>query len=446
MKRFTCIIPFLVVFLFLATESYAQQVDISGQIRPRYEMRNGQGSLKPDGAQAAHFISQRSRLNFKFNNEDFEIGFSVQNIGVWGETSTISRWDVNGTMIHQAWAAYNFSEKVSLKIGRQVFSYDDQRILGGLDWAQQGRSFDAALLRIKPKDDCKLDLAFAYNANRETRFKEPYTVNNFRALQFAHWHKQTKYVGISVLLLNNGLPWMDYSDSTSTPGTREKIAYSQTIGSRVTYKNNAFKANFAFYYQTGKVTRDTTGDGIIESTKKINAFNAMIDFHYKITKSFSAGLGIETLSGTSMKDPGDSDNSFKPLYGTNHKFNGFMDYFYVGNHMNSVGLLDIFLVLKYSKDKFSAALIPHLFNSQADIYGSLSGGSAQDFDSYLGTELDLVISYAVAKNVSLKAGYSQMFATESMQVLKGGNHENTNNWAWVMIDFKPTFFKTDKSN
>jgi len=34
-----------------------------------------------------------------------------------------------------------------------------------------------------------------------------------------------------------------------------------------------------------------------------------------------------------------------------------------------------------------------------------------------------------------------MFATETMQVLKGGNHSNTNNWAWVMITFKPTFFE-----
>ncbi len=33
--------------------------------------------------------------------------------------------------------------------------------------------------------------------------------------------------------------------------------------------------------------------------------------------------------------------AFTPLYGTNHKFNGWMDYFYVGNHGSSIGLQDI---------------------------------------------------------------------------------------------------------
>lgn len=441
MKRFTYVIPLLVVLLFVAAESFAQQTEISAQIRPRYEMRNGFNTLKPDNALPAHFISQRTRLNLKYSSDVFDVGFSVQNVGVWGETSTTTKWDVNGSMVHEAWAAYKFNEKISLKVGRQMFVYDDHRIFGSLDWAQQARSFDAALLRFKGAKDCKLDLAFAYNANRETRFKEPYTVNNFRTLQFAHWHKQINGVGISVLVLNNGLPWMDSSDTLDNGDAREKIAYSQTIGTRLTYKNNGFKSNLAFYYQTGKVTRDTTGDGTKESAKKLNGINVRADIAYAIAGNFTAGVGVEYLSGTSMKDPGDTDNSFKPLYGTNHKFNGFMDYFYVGNHMNSVGLSDIFITLKYTKNKFAALLVPHFFGSAADIY---SGG--KDYSPYLGTEIDFVISYSPAKNVNLKAGYSQMFATESMQVLKGGNYQNTNNWAWVMIDFKPTFFKSDKSN
>jgi hypothetical protein len=145
-----------------------------------------------------------------------------------------------------------------------------------------------------------------------------------------------------------------------------------------------------------------------------------------------------------MKDPTDDDKAFKPLYGTNHKFNGWMDYFYVGNHMSSVGLLDIFIPLNFKKNKFSASLIPHFFQSAEDIYSMGDDGNMKDFSNGLGTEIDLVAGYAVAPNVVIRAGYSQLFATESMQVLKGGNYENTNNWAWVMIDFKPTFFKTDK--
>ena len=30
---------------------------------------------------------------------------------------------------------------------------------------------------------------------------------------------------------------------------------------------------------------------------------------------------------------------------------------------------------------------------------------------------------------------------ESMEIIKGGSKDETNNWGWVMITFKPTFFK-----
>ena len=106
--------------------------------------------------------------------------------------------------------------------------------------------------------------------------------------------------------------------------------------------------------------------------------------------------------------------------------------------------MDIFVPLKYSKGKFSAVLSPHFFSSAADIYAMGPDGNFQDFDSNLGTEVDIVFKYVIAKNTTLVGGYSQMFATESMQALKGGNHKNTNNWAWLMIDFKPTFFKSKK--
>lgn len=123
-----------------------------------------------------------------------------------------------------------------------------------------------------------------------------------------------------------------------------------------------------------------------------------------------------------------------------------MDYFYVGSHMKSVGLMDIYIPFTFKKDKLSAALIPHFFSATNDVYGLDENGNGKDYSKGLGTEIDLVFGYKVAKNATVKVGYSQMFATESMQVIKGGNYQNTNNWAWVMIDFKPTFFKSKKDN
>jgi hypothetical protein len=435
---------FVLLLACAAIISEAQDFILSGQIRPRYEMRNGFNTLKPDSAQPANFISQRSRINFKFANELFKVGFSIQNIGVWGETVSVRMSDVNGTMIHEAWAALLISQKLSLKIGRQMLVYDDDRIFGSLDWAQQARSHDAVLLSVNPRENCKIDVGFAYNANRQSLFKENYMVPQYKTLQFAHWHRDFNHLGVSILVLNNGMPWIDQNDTTETGTAQEKIAYSQTLGTRLTYKKDKLDANAAFYYQTGKVTNDSTGDGVMESTRDFNALNFRLEAGYEVISNFTLGAGVEYLSGNSMKDPPEKDEAFKPFYGTNHKFNGLMDYFYVGNHFNSVGLMDLFLKFTYALEKYSLAVVPHIFNSAADIYGKVNGGALQDYDSYLGTEVDVVFTYAFAKNAVIKAGYSQMFAAESMQILKGGNHENTQNWAWVMIDFKPTFFKSDK--
>jgi len=41
MKKVTCIIPVFIAALFMAADVYAQSVEITGQVRPRYEMRHG---------------------------------------------------------------------------------------------------------------------------------------------------------------------------------------------------------------------------------------------------------------------------------------------------------------------------------------------------------------------------------------------------------------------
>ncbi len=112
-----------------------------------------------------------------------------------------------------------------------------------------------------------------------------------------------------------------------------------------------------------------------------------------------------------------------------------MDYFYVGNHGGSVGLTDINATIAYKKNKFSAKLIPHFFSAAADVYDGTN-----KMDSGLGTEIDLTIGYKLSDNIVLSAGYSKMFATDSMEVLKGGDKDENNSWGWAMFTFKPKLF------
>jgi hypothetical protein len=406
----------LIALLGTVTVS-AQQFDINADLRARFENRNGYGTLKPDTEKAASFISQRTRLVFDYSFKNIKLRVSPQNVKTWGDVATNSKTDANSAF-HEAYGEIKMNEKLSFKLGRQEINYDDARIFGNVDWAMQARSHDAFLLKLNPNTKNQIHFGLALNANKETNFYENYAIPQYKSLQYLWYHTDFEKLNLSVLALNNGMPYL--------VGTEEKVDYSQTLGSRLVFKNGALSIDGAAYLQTGKIADNS-----------VNATYFSANISYKATTNFNTSVGFEMLSGKDQNDTSTDMKSFNPLYGTNHKFNGYMDYFYVGNHTNSVGLTDVYATLGYEKNKFSAKLTPHYFASAASIY---SAGEKQD--NYLGTELDLTIGYKMYDNVTFDAGFSQMFASSSMEVLKAGNKNAGNNWAFISIKINPNLFSS----
>ncbi len=428
------IISTMLVVLFTTT-LIAQQFKISGELRPRFESRHGYKTLASPGQDAANFISQRTRINLDYTSEKYSVYFSLQNVRVWGDISTLSNSDKYGIAFHEAWAEYYVNPKFSIKLGRQEIVYDDQRMFGSVGWAQQARSHDALLLKLKTGEKGKFHLGLALNANGETLFEEDYAVNQYKSFQYAWYHTSlNENFGLSALFLNNG---MTYNKVIDIDNTDQKITYSQTIGGRITYKKNRLNADAATYFQTGNTPTGLKNDEI-----DLLAYYFTLNAKYKITDQFLLGAGIEILSGNDQGSSSSKDKAFKPFYGTNHKFNGWMDYFYVGSYMNSVGLIDINTPITYKKNKFSAVLIPHFFSTEGNVLNQDSSKA----DAYLGTEIDLAIGYKIHKNINFNMGYSHMFASDSMEIIKGGSKDETNNWVWAMITFKPTFFNKKLKN
>lgn len=415
----------LALLISFSAEVFAQ-FNLSAQLRPRAEYRHGYKTLPVTDANPAFFISQRTRLNFDYTAKKFIIGVSVQDVRTWGDVPQLNPYD-NNSSLHQAWGQYFFTESFSLKAGRQEIVYDDARIFGNVDWAQQGRSHDAAILRFS-NDAVRIDAGFAWNQDRQKLFGTEYDLKgNYKTIQYLWAHKDFNKFGVSILFLNNGMETYWEKDSVY------KTYFSQTIGTRLSYKDKKFATNGAFYYQGGKDPKSYSLNGIYGS----------LDFRYNITEVHALLLGFEYLSGTderTMKDEkNDKNNSFTPLYGTNHKFNGHMDYFYVGNHINNVGLRDLYLSYIYKREKVSSVISVHNFCSAAKIIDPAD--MDKDMPNRLGLEIDLGFGYQLAENLALKAGYSHMFATESMEALKGGSKDATANWAWVMLSFNPTLLK-----
>jgi len=170
----------LIVLLCSVAGFNAQsQFTLSGQLRTRTEIRNGLGNLVLKGSKAAAFTSQRTRLIFGYKWDRLTFGVSVQDVRVWGQdASSISNADGNRFMLHEAWADLQLANKadtsikfklfdlMSIKIGRQELSYDDVRLIGNLDWLQQGRRHDMALLKTVHKG-WQVDIGYAFNQNSD---------------------------------------------------------------------------------------------------------------------------------------------------------------------------------------------------------------------------------------------------------------------------------------
>ena len=419
MKAFK--ISSLVILGLVSQISYAQEFEANIQLRPRFELRNGYKAPLLDNQNPAAFVSQRSRLNLNFKHEKLDVKLSIQNVATWGDVPTSTPKNKNGIAIYEAWARYKFTPLFHLKVGRQVIAYDNQRIFGEIDWAQQGQSHDAAVFTIAPKNH-RIDIGAALNSDAETLIQTPYTTASYKTMQFLHYSTEVKAFKINLLAVNVGYEYVK-------PDLKLRTDFSQTYGTYLVYKKNKWDANLSIYGQSGT-----------KNNQVVAAYNAGANVGYSFAKSWNIGLGYEYLSGKSQLDSSGNNKSFQPLFGTNHGFNGFMDYFYVGNHQNSVGLQDAYLKLNFKIGKWSSALVPHVFYAAE----SIAASPTETMDSYLGTEIDFTLGYAFQKDVVLTGGYSHMLGTKSLERIKGGNVDRITNWAYVAISFSPSIFSYKK--
>ncbi|MFV0505167.1 MAG: alginate export family protein [Bacteroidales bacterium] len=406
-------------FLFVVCLAQDNKFTLTGVIRPRYELRDGYKSLLNNGDETSNFVSQRTRLNALYNDGKISAKLVIQNVSTWGDKPQLSANDRNGLGFHEAWAAYKFSEGISLKAGRQELNYDDVRILGNVDWMQQARSHDVALLQFTKIKDLSVDFGLAYNRQAELNTNTYYDLAGYKVMQFLWTNYQLDNFYGSFLFLNNGV-----QDST---GSKLNIRYSQTLGFYLKSKGlDGWGYSASAYYQGGKLRGDT----------KLSAYYFAASLNKKLARHIGGTLGAEVLSGNDQGSSSTTNKAFTPLYGTNHKFNGHMDYFYVGNHQNNVGLNDYYLSLKYAKNKLTTVLTGHYFTSMGDVLNK----DNEAMSGYLGFEIDWMIAYKFSADFNISAGYSRMFAGDALYQVKAVDRTKDNaNWAYIMLSFTPKF-------
>ena len=435
----------LMAVLCSASLSATAQLALSGQVRTRTEFRDGQGAPLPLGGKPAFFTSQRTRLSAGYNANRLKFYVTAQDVRVWGQdVSTINRTttpELNGVLLHEAWADLQLTDttlknkEASLKIGRQELVYDDQRLLGNLDWLQQGRRHDAAIFQYKT-GNYQFHLGAAFNQNRELSSGMLYsntppgaytaTTNGggmYKSLLFLYAGKKWTAGNASFLFLNDAFSGYQNDPVTATKRYDSSLWTRATTGLYFTTTFNRFSMTASAYHQFG---RNANGQNV---SAQLLALSGL----YAWDKTFSAGAGIEYYSGGT---DGNTTHAFDPLYGTPHKFGGLMDYFYVASGFGQNGLVDYFIRGKYkASDKLSFLADVHQFNSAA----SINGFSTKN----LGQEVDLVGTFALTKQIGFEAGYGRYFTTallSSPAVKNVARAKPQANWAYLMINIKPEFF------
>ncbi len=394
------------------------QFTLEGEFRPRTELFNNgfnyryqpqtaspAGNLSGrEGATAFLNTSVRAAINAKYITESYTVYLGVQEVFSFGDRTQISPAGNGNFRVQEAWADLKLADNWSFKFGRQPLSYDDQRILGGLAWAQQARTHDVGVLKYK-KEDFNFDAGYSLNTNGGNggAIFDRATLFTYRELAFLHANTSFGKLNLSALVLN-----------TTFQNGKEDKSNLTTAGLHA--KLNLGKLGLAAnaYLQDGQRAGDVDVEG---------AYLTSLDATFKATSKISFLAGFEIISGTN-----DDSAAFFPLYGTNHKFNGLMDRFYVGNHAIGSGLIDLNFGGKFT--------LPKGYNLTTKFHSFKEESRAKNT---LGSEIDLILAKKF-KGYKIVGGYSHFFESDDFPNPAGNPAaKGTQNWVWMMLVIKPKF-------
>lgn len=387
-----------------------------GQYRPRFLFHGGRDFKEGKTFDA---FSHRARLGVKVKLlEWFGAMIQLQDVRLWGEeTDTLSDFSANGFGVHQAWVEAGCPLGLTLRIGRQEITLDNQRLIGAVGWADQGRAFDAVHLNYKLNDALTLRAFYAKIGDEDAYVEGKDAKGEPTALKGSK-----EDVDLAALHVRyTGFDFLRPSVVAIYDWVGAKNQNRATLG---LYVDSAPIAGFSYtgelYYQLGR----SGPDG---QRKDIGALFGAVGLTYKAPLPGKPSLSVwfEYVGGDD--DATDDElKSFDTLYATNHKFYGFMDYFLaVPVHAGGYGLIDIGGRLKVAPfEGFFALLDLHHFEYAAERGTScLAGGACYSRSTTLGNEVDLLVDYTINKYVSVQGVLAAFFPKLGISLLRGGGDE-----------------------
>jgi hypothetical protein len=292
----------------------------------------------------------------------------------------------------------NAKSGFSGKLGRQIFLYGDERLVGPLDWANQSRTFDAIRLRYAAEKWWVEAFASSVVKFTDGTFNESDWLDDaMRDQTFSGIYFSTTALGKQTTDF-----YVFHLDESYAGGDSEFV----TLGTRMKSTPGAFNG---WDYETEMAFQ--TGD---VRGRDLSSFAGHWGTGYTFASHpWKPRLGVEYnyASGDSNSQDGDVE-TFQNLFPTNHKFYGYMDVFSWQNLHN----VAVSLSATPSK-KLKLQLDYQLFwlADTSDGWYRANGATlvrpiTPGADSFAGSEVDLTVIYKATKNLTFQAGYSHFFA------------------------------------
>jgi hypothetical protein len=428
-------------------DPYMNKWDFGGSVRTRYEVKDGYGipglpgsvDFRAQGADVDNnYFLERIRvragytdkwwsalvegqLSLAQSDERFAypnvppVPGTVQRKGEGPEADVIE--------LHQAYVtAGNHKEfPVSAKVGRQEVSYGDDRLIGTFGWNNIGRTFDMAKVRWQNE----WFGADFFTGRPVIPQDGVFDVVNDYDWFSGFWANTTKVPRHSfefyVLARDASAkaPAAVPSPQFPQPSARDV----GTVGLRV--------KSLAGELGNWDYTVDLIGQfgsfrdprpGAPQERLTQQAYAAILQGGYTFKDAWGTPrLGLEYDYSSGDKDPfDDKHQTLDNLYPTNHRFYGYMDFFSLQNMQDIRSIFQIKPV-----PRLSLAIEGHVFwlaNTHDSFYnvGGVARGGVNptpgtgygvnpNYDSFVGTELDVVGGYALTRFAQVELGYGHFF-------------------------------------
>jgi hypothetical protein len=430
-----------------ADDPYMNKWDFGGSLRVRYEAKTGFGiaglpgslDFRDHGADVSNeYLMEKVRYRIGYTDKWFSAFVegrssfeqSDQRFNYFANPVPPPTLNRNGLGsesdtfdLHQAYLTVGNHKEfpVSVKVGRQELSYGEERLVGAFAWNNIGRVFDAAKVRWQNEWFGADFFASKVVIPEDGRFNVANDYDYFSGMYANSLKIPKNLLEFYFLARNASQSAISAEPSPQFPQPGARDIY--TIGGRLKSKPGEF-GNWDYTLESAYQFGDFRDRRLGATSTRLEheAWMLVAQGGYTFADAWGTPrIGAEYSFGSGDSNPTDGKHeTFENLFPTNHKFYGYMDLASLQNLHDVRGIFQL-----KPTPRSSVAVEAHGFwlaNTHDNFYnvgGAPRGGVTTtpgnnyginpSYDSFVGTEVDVIAGYAINRFTQLEVGYGHFF-------------------------------------